>query len=160
MGVKLAFRLQKIEQIEDKTITLRYNRQAAVQRSYAPQGLIGLLAGDLSGPPNFINVDLDAPFFREIDIDVDAPVDFGRSACSRPTSSSSTATRASRRSSSARTCASPRRRERGGPRVLPEQELDLDYRARLQYHFDPLSGWEGGRSATSCRPRPRSTARC
>ena len=73
MGVKLAFRLQKIEQIEDKTVTLSYSRQSAIQRSYAPQGLIGLLADDLDGPPHFIEVDLDSPFFRVLEIQVEAP---------------------------------------------------------------------------------------
>ncbi len=47
-----------------------------MQRTYAPQGLIGLLADDLDGPPHFIEVDLDSPFFRRLDIQVEAPVAF------------------------------------------------------------------------------------
>ena len=146
MGVKLAFRLQKIEQVEDKTIVLRYNRQDAVQRVYAPQGLIGLLAGDLEGPPNFINIDLDAAFFRKIEIDVDAPVDFGRVGL--------LAADLELEYGDPREPAELKRKdlrfERGGGTeahhaFFLNEDLDLDYRAKLQYHFDPLSGWEGSR---------------
>lgn len=144
MGVKLAFRLQKIEQVEDKTVTLQYSRQSAEQRSYAPQGLIGLLADDLDGPPHFIEVDLDSPFFRELSIDVEAPavfdpiglmktdvaIEYGRASdpvgvkhkdiSFRPTGA---------------------KQEKASFFLNPKR--DLSYNLGLQYHFSPLAGWDG-----------------
>jgi hypothetical protein len=144
LGVKLAFSLQKVEQIEDKTLTVRYNRQSAVRRTYAPQGLLRLLAEDLDGPPHFLEVDLDSPFFRTLDLEIEAPsvfeqiglmksdvsIEYGRPAdpvnlkhkdvSFRPTGSKlETAS------------------------FFLNQELDLEYRYRVQYHFDALSGWDG-----------------
>jgi hypothetical protein len=144
MGVKLAFRLQKIEQIEDKSITLQYNRQSAVHRSYAPQGLIGLLADDLDGPPHFIEVDLDSPFFRVLDIAVEAPaafepigllkadvaIEYGRA--NDPVG-------VKHKDISFRPGGS--RQEKASFFLNPKH--DLAYALKLQYHFDALSGWDG-----------------
>jgi hypothetical protein len=123
---------------------VRYNRQEAVTRPYAPPSLISLLAGDLSGPPNFIKVDLDAPFFRAIEIDVDAPVDFGRIglfAADLDLEYGNPSKPAELKRKSLRFA-------KGGPTqahhaFFLNQKLDLDYRKQVQYHFDPLSGWEG-----------------
>jgi hypothetical protein len=144
MGVTLAFRLQKIEQIEDKTLTFQYNRQSSEQRSYAPQGLIGLIADDLEGPPHFIEVDLDSPFFRELTIDVEAPavfdpiglmkadvaIEYGRQ--SDPVG-------VKHRDISFRPTGS--RTEKASFFLNPKR--DLNYALGLQYHFSPLAGWDG-----------------
>jgi len=142
--VKLAFRLQKIEQIEDKTVTLVYNRQSAVRRTYAPQGLIGLLADDLEGPPHFIEVDLDSPFFRNLDIEIEAPPAFDQIGLLRTDvaieyGSKSDPVGVKHKDISFR--ATGARVEKASFFLNPS--LDLSYRLKIQYHFDPLSGWDG-----------------
>jgi hypothetical protein len=75
----VSFRLKFVEVTERKTITLRYNRTEAVQRTYAPQGFFGLLLGDLTDPSkHFVEVDLDDPFFRTFEVSVEAPVAYDR----------------------------------------------------------------------------------
>lgn len=144
MGIKLAFKLQKIEQVEDKTVTLQYNRQSAEQRSYAPQGLIGLLAEDLDGPPHFIEVDLDSPFFRQLDIEVEAPstfeqiglikadvaIEYGRASDPGGVKHKDISFR-------------PEGERRQKASFFLNSKLDLNYALGLQYHFSPLSGWDG-----------------
>ncbi|MER9115693.1 hypothetical protein NKH93_03605 [Mesorhizobium sp. M0954] len=144
LGVKLAFRLQKIEQIEDKTVTLQYNRQSAEQRSFAPQGLIGLLADDLDGPPHFIEVDLDSPFFRELAIQIDAPsvfdpiglmkadvaIEYGRATDPVGIKHKDISFR-------------PGGANQDKASFFLNPKFDLSYTLSLQYHFNPLSGWDG-----------------
>lgn len=75
----VSFRLKAIATEERKTLTLRYHRTEAVQRTYAPQGFFGLLLADLADPSrHFVEVDGDDPFFRNFEVTVDAPVDFAR----------------------------------------------------------------------------------
>lgn len=144
MGVKLAFRLQKIEQIEDKNITLEYNRQAAVKRTYAPPGLIGRLADDLDGPPNFIEVDLDSPFFRVLDIDVEAPSAFQQIGLMR----ADVAIEYGRPGDPAGVKhkdiifrADGSKEEKASFFLNPKR--DLGYALKIRYDFDALSGWDG-----------------
>jgi hypothetical protein len=144
MGVKLAFRLQKIEQIEDKTVTLHYTRQSAEQRSYAPQGLIGLLADDLDGPPHFIEVDLDSPFFRELDIEVEAPAAFDTIGLLR----ADVAIEYGRAADPVGVKHKDISFRPAGSRVekasfFLNAKRDLNYTLGLQYHFSPLAGWDG-----------------
>lgn len=62
-----------------KEVTVRYHRSEAVQRSYNPQGNLGLLAEDLEDPgSHFVNVDLDEGFFRTLDVSVQSPIDMER----------------------------------------------------------------------------------
>ena len=65
-----AFHFRGIKQEERKTLVLKYNRSEATQRTYAPQGFFGLLAGDLDKASHFIDVDLDDPFFRALEVRV------------------------------------------------------------------------------------------
>jgi hypothetical protein len=136
--------MQKIEQIEDKSITLLYDRQSAEQRSYAPQGLVRRLAEDLDGPPYFIEVDLDSPFFRVVDIDVDAPVVFEQIGLLKADVTIAYG-RASDPSGIKRKDISFRPGGPGQERAsfFLNPERDLNYELTLQYHFDPLSGWDG-----------------
>lgn len=71
----VSFKLKYIRQIEDKTITLRYSRTQAVQRTYAPQGFFGLFAQDLSREGHFFEIDGDDPFFREFQVSIETPFD-------------------------------------------------------------------------------------
>ena len=123
---------------------LHYNRQEAVQRNYSPQGLIGLMARDLSGPPHFINVDLDDPFFRQIEIEVESPIDFGRIGLL----TADVELEYGDRGRPAELKRKDMRFEQGGPTkdshaFFMNADHDLSYRVKQQYHFDPLSGWEG-----------------
>lgn len=72
----VSFRLRAIHQEERKRVTVIYDRSEATQRTYAPQGFFGLLAGDLDRDRHFVEVDLDDPFFRAMDIQAEAPFDF------------------------------------------------------------------------------------
>lgn len=144
IGVKLAFRLQKVEQIEDKSVTLEYNRQSSVQRSYAPQGLIGLLADDLDGPPNFIEVDLDSPFFRQMEISVEAPPVFEAIGLLK----ADVAIEYGRASDPVGVKHADLSLRPGGSGTQKvsfylNPKRDLGYKLTLQYDFDPLSGWDG-----------------
>jgi hypothetical protein len=144
MGVKLAFRLQKIEQQEDKSITLHYNRQSAVKRSYAPQGLIGLLADDLDGPPHFIEVDLDSPFFRVLDITVGAPQAFDPIGLLQ----TSVSIEYGRASDPAGIKFKDITFRPGGSAeekvsFFLNPKRDLGYALTQKYNFDALSGWDG-----------------
>jgi hypothetical protein len=139
----LAFKLQKIEQEELKTVTLRYTRTQAVQQSYLPQGFVSLLAADI-GPGHFFDIDLDDPFFRTIDIVAEFPLDFDRlgllsvqaaldyGRLSDPAGvkhKDFTFDKSSARQQAHSFSMNPR--------------LDTSYQLNVQYHFDPLSGWDG-----------------
>lgn len=71
----VSFKFRGIRQEERKTLKLEYNRSEAVQRTYAPQGFFGLLTADLDRASHFIEVDLDDPFFRAMDIRVSTVAD-------------------------------------------------------------------------------------
>lgn len=79
MPALVSFKLKFIRKEERKTLTLRYNRTEAVTRTYAPQGFIGLMLGEIDDlSKHFVEVDLDDPFFRAFEVTVDAPVDYAR----------------------------------------------------------------------------------
>ena len=144
MGIKLAFSLKKIEQIEDKSLTLHYNRQSAIQRTYGAQGLIRLLADDLNGAPHFIEVDLDSPFFRKLDIEVEAPIAFEpvgliKTDVAIEYGKPSEPITLKHKDVSFR----PTGEKVEKASFFLNSQLDLDYRYQTQYHFDPLSGWDG-----------------
>lgn len=69
----VSFKLKLIKQIEEKTLTFKFTRSEAVQRTYAPQGFFGLLAEDLAKEGHFFEVDGDDPFFREFRVSVETP---------------------------------------------------------------------------------------
>lgn len=71
----VSFRFRGIRQEERKTLKFEYNRSEATQRTYAPQGFFGLLTSDLDRASHFIEVDLDDPFFRAMDIRVSTIAD-------------------------------------------------------------------------------------
>ncbi len=79
MPALVSFKLKFVQKEERKSVTLRYHRTEAVQRTYAPQGFIGLMLGDIDDlSKHFVEVDLDHPFFRNFEVTVDAPVDYQR----------------------------------------------------------------------------------
>ena len=142
--ISLGFKLKKVHQIEDKNVTLRYDRQEAVQRSHLPQGPLSTLAGRLSGPPFFIEVDLNHGFFRTLNIAMDCPVDYDAIGLlksdvlleyGRPTHP---AEFQREELSFAKGGVTQQNRS-----FFLNENLDLVYRAGTQFHFDPGSGWEG-----------------
>lgn len=143
-NVTLAFKLKKVELIEDKSVTLKYNRQEAVQRSHLPQGPLTTLAGGLSGAPFFVDVDLDDPFFRTIDITVSNPTDFTRIGLlkadialeyGRPAIPAEV-----RREEVSFTAGQTQGDATHS--FFVNDALDLDFRVERQFHFDPAAGWE------------------
>jgi hypothetical protein len=155
----ISFKFRGIRQEERKTITLEYNRSEAMQRSYAPQGFVGLLAADLDlrGGGHFVDVDLDDPFFREFEVTASAPIDFARIGLNAAEVALSYG----------------RASDPGGPKVrdfrfstadkadkswkvFTNAAGDARYRESTQYHFDALSGWDGAR--TSYEVGPTETA--
>jgi hypothetical protein len=72
----VSFKLKYVSKEEQKHVSLELDRSEAVQRVYAPQGFFSELAGTLSGPTHFLDVDLDEPFFRVFTVDVQCGVDF------------------------------------------------------------------------------------
>ena len=79
MPALVSFKLKFVQKEERKSVTLRYHRTEAVQRTYAPQGFIGLMLGEIDDlSKHFVEVDLDHPFFRNFEVTVDAPVDYAR----------------------------------------------------------------------------------
>ncbi len=74
----VSFKLKMIKQIEEKTLTFKFTRSEAVQRTYSPQGFFGLLAEDLNKEGHFFEIDGDDSFFREFRVSVEAPFDKDR----------------------------------------------------------------------------------
>jgi hypothetical protein len=144
MGVSVAFKLRMIKQEELKTLTLRYNRAEAVQQTYAPQGFIGLLVDDLDQDKHFIRVSLDHPFFRVFTVTAEAPVDFeriGLTSAHLALDYGDPADAFNHRHKDFvfdRAAHGEQKFE-----VFMNETFDTDYAYQLQYHFDPLSGWEG-----------------
>jgi hypothetical protein len=151
----VSFKFRGIRQEERKTITLEYNRSEAVQRSYAPQGFVGLLAADLDLKTggHFVEVDLDDPFFREFEVTASAPIDFARIGLNAAEVALSYG----------------RTTDPGGPKVrdirfstadkddkswkvFTNAAGDSRYKESTQYHFDALSGWDGARNSYEFGP--------
>lgn len=153
MGVSLAFKLQIIEQEELKTVKLRYNRTEAVQQNYNPQGFIGLLTQDI-GLGHFIEVDLDDPFFRTIDIIVDAPINFDRiglvSAQMALDYGNPTDPVGVKHTDFTFDKTSPKERQHS---FFMNPNRDTSFKVGVQYSFDPLSGWEGQKFSYDIPPK-------
>jgi len=143
IGVSVGFSLKKVVQVEDKTLTISYHRSDAVKRSYAPQGMIGIMAADLD-KAHFIEVDLDDDFFRKFDVAVNTGVEFE----SIGLSAAEVAVEYGRETDAARIKRKDFRFARGGVSggsvsFFVNESKDLDYAVTSQYHFDPGSEWIG-----------------
>lgn len=69
----VSFKLKLIKQIEEKTLTFKFTRAEAVQKTYSPQGFFGLFAEDLKKEGHFFQVDGDDAFFREFRVSIETP---------------------------------------------------------------------------------------
>lgn len=143
----VALKLRFVKQEELKTLTFVYNRQDAIQRTYAPQGFFGLLLQDLAEPDKvFVEVDLDDPFFRQMSIDASMPIDMERIGLA-----------------SAQVAldygdpADPQNHrhedfifDRANPgdrrfEFFLNKRFETTYRFSVDFHFLPQSGWDGTR---------------
>ncbi|GAA5209492.1 hypothetical protein [Microbacterium kyungheense] len=145
--------MKAIQQTERKTLVFEYHREQAVTRQYAPQSLIGLLLDDLTGPGHFLEVDLDDPFFRSLDVEVSLttafePIGLQSVAVGLDYSDASHPQR-HRHADLVFDAARPQPQHW----VVPiDETYDLGYVPRIEYHFDPLSGWEAERNEIVVEP--------
>ncbi|MGA4844262.1 hypothetical protein [Streptomyces sp. G45] len=151
----VSFRLRFVRQEERKTLKLVYDRKKAVQRTYAPQGFIGLLLDQLPDKSSHvIDVDLDDPFFRKLSVDVVSLADFERVGLSSAEVSldyGDPADAAHHRHEEFRLTAHDR-----GPKrfeTFLDASYELGFRVGVQYHFDAGSGWVGEKLAYELPPR-------
>ena len=140
----ISFKMKYVRREERKKMTFYYNRAEATRRAYAPQGFFGLLLADLADKSGyFTEVDLDDPFFREFNIQAEAPIDFARIGLSS--------------AQVALDYGDPKnpkghkhsdfvfREGDKGPKdftVFLNSTYDVDYLQKQQFHFNPDSGWD------------------
>ncbi|MFB7029955.1 MULTISPECIES: hypothetical protein [unclassified Streptomyces] len=140
----VTFRLRYGLQIEDKQVSFGYDRAEAVQRTYSPQGFLGVLAADLNGPPHVIDVDLDDPFFRTLTVRLVGDVDF----TALGLTSIAVTIRYGRAEDPGGVRSSDRLADAAAPHTEPvtfflDSAADPTYAYRLEYHFAAGSGWQG-----------------
>lgn len=143
-GLVAAFRLKAIRQEEQRTAVFEYRRAEAQQRTYAPQGFIGLLTADLDRSRHVVEVDLDAPFFQTLSIEAKTPYDFARIGLAEvhlaldygPAQDPVNHKHAD-------FVFAPD--DKGPKRLEFARNLrgDRTFRTTTQFHFDPASDWEG-----------------
>ena len=141
----IALKIKFIRQEEQKTITLEYHSSEAVQRTYAPQGFFGLLLADLEDKEKyFVDVDLDAPFFRVFTVNIDAPIDFqkiGLNSVHVAIDYGNPSDMTSYKHGDFIFDAADHGEKKF--EVFMNPEHDTFYTYQVQYNFDPGSGWEG-----------------
>ena len=145
--------MKYIKQTERKTLVYEYHRRQAVSRQYAPQSLIGMMLEDMAGPGHFLEVDLDDPFFRSLDVEVSLTTAF------EPIGLQSVAVALDYGDT-----AHPQKHRHADlvfdtTRTAPQHwivpiatDYDLGYRPRIEYHFDPLSSWDAERNEIIVEP--------
>ena len=148
-----SFRFRGVAQDERKTLTFSYARAEATQRSYAPQGFVGLLAGDLDRASHFVEIDLDDPFFRVMDIRVNTLSDMSRLGLKavevalsygKPTDPGGVKHKDLRFEGDAPA-------EQGWQIFQNSGEVQ-EYDYTVQYHFDPGAGFDGKALSYSLGP--------
>ncbi len=152
-----AFKLRFVRQEERKDLTLRYQRTEAVRQTLAPQGFLGLLAGDLDAAEKVVTlIDLDHRFFRQLDVTASMPgqvadlglteaqlaIDYGPADHVRHGDLVFTPTQTAPQTFS----------------TFLDDKLTLCYDARLELTFDATAGWDGDALRYSI-PLPGSTDR-
>jgi hypothetical protein len=143
----VSLQLKFIRQEERKQLTLRYNRSEATRRTYAPQGFFGLLLGDLADKDSyFTEVDLDDPFFRELTILAEAPVDFERIGLASAQVALDYGDPTDPRDHKHADFVF--RADDKGPKAFTaflNSNHDIDYRQQQQFNFSPDAGWQADR---------------
>lgn len=152
-GAILTFAMKFIQQTERKTMVYEYHRQQAVTRQHAPQSLIGMMLEDMTGPGHFLEIDLDDPFFRSLDVEVSLTTAF------EPIGLQSVAVALDYGDAD-----HPQKHRHAdlvfdATRAAPQHwvvpiatDYDLGYTPRIEYHFDPQSGWDAERNEIVVEP--------
>jgi hypothetical protein len=121
-----------------------YKSQEAIQREYNPQGFIGLMTQDLDKAKHFIEVDLDDPFFRQMAVVVDAPIDFAKIGLHSAQIALDYGNPAD--PSNQRHKDMVFDKDHAGEQkweFFLNSKLETRFASTVQYHFDPSSSWEG-----------------
>jgi hypothetical protein len=143
----LSFKLKFVHQDERKKVTVIFDRTEATQRIYAPQGFFGMLLNDLADKSkHFVEVDLDDPFFRQINVTAAAPLDFaaiGLSSAQVAIDYGDPADAANHRHADFVFDAAHRDEQKTS--FFLNANHDTTYTHSVQFHFDPASGWLGRR---------------
>jgi hypothetical protein len=146
----VALKLKYIHQDEDKEVTLEYHMSEAVQRTYAPQGFIGLLASDLdmTSDRHFRPIDLDNPFFRQFTVAVQAPIDYTRLGLTSATVALDYGDPVGDPTHLKHTDFEfdPTTKTEQSWAVHMDDRLDTSYSCGVEYHFNPGSDWHAQRS--------------
>lgn len=149
----IALKLKFLRQEEMKKLTFTYNRAEAVQRTHAPQGLIGLMLEGLDKDEHFIEVDLDDPFFRQFKVSIEAPIDFeqiGLTSAHVALDYGDPADPENHRHGDFIFDADGN--DQQNFEVFMNGPADTEYQYQTQYHFDPASGWDGERFTYDLEP--------
>lgn len=143
-GMVAAFKLKAIRQEEHRVALFEYSRAEAQQRSYAPQGFIGLLTADLERTKHFIEIDLDDPFYRTIPIEAKAPFDFAGIGLSEIQIALDYGPRNDPQNHKHADLTFTAE-DRGPKHAEFSVNLRKDrlFKVTTQFHFNPTSGWEG-----------------
>lgn len=72
----LSLRMKYVSQDELKTVEYEFNQVSAVQRTYAPQGYIGLMLQGIDQSKHFLKVDGTDPFFNKFTVQINPPKRF------------------------------------------------------------------------------------
>lgn len=139
-----SFRFRGIAQQERKTISFSYSRAEAEQRTFAPQGFVGLLAADLDRTSHFMEIDLDDPFFRVMEIRVNPLAEMSRLGLKAV----EVELRYGKPSDPGGVKQKDMRFEGDTPAeqrwtVFQNRGDVQEYDYSVQYHFDPASGFDG-----------------
>ncbi|MBO9522996.1 MAG: hypothetical protein J7518_15800 [Nocardioidaceae bacterium] len=149
----VSFKLRIVHQEERKTVKVTYDRSEATQRTYAPQGFFGVLVADLDKSKHFVEVDLDDPFFRVFKVQVDPPTDYaaiGLRTAQVSLEYGDPADPATLKVKELTFDADDK--DAGVWEVFLDHDLDLSYRAGVQFHFDPASEWKGDKFTYELAP--------
>lgn len=138
---KATLKLRYVKQEEQKKVTYTYRGAQTTSKNYFPQGFFSRLLSDVDNKQGIILADLDDPFFRTINITVQAPqisyekygiqsINFAAKYPNREIESHIFD-------------------ENNNAAQIIEfamnKNLDTSYKYQVQYNFLPDSGWEGDR---------------
>lgn len=141
---EVALKLKVIRQEEQKTVTLEYHSSEAVVRSYVPQGFLGMLLGDQD--KHFLEVDLDNPFFRTFTVTVEMSdnLDFSKIGLNSAHISIDYGNQADEANHKhGDFIFDTQNKGKQKFEVSMNKTLDTFYRYKVDYNFDPQSGWDG-----------------
>jgi hypothetical protein len=152
--ISISFKLKFIKQEELRVATYHYKSQEAIQRTYNPQGFVGLLTQDLDKSKHFIEVDLDNPFFRQMAVTVDAPIDFAKIGLHSAQVALDYGNPADPTNHRHRDIVFDKAHgEEQKWEFFLNSKFDTQFFSLVEYHFDPASGWDGEKSSYEMPPK-------